>query len=260
MQSKADFLVHLSRQTKVLIQIFLDCFSLGLTLAMLLILDSSTAPTFNLKTYVLCLMSGSFAIVITHFVVGTFKSPIRYFQPVLWVKLSGVAVLVTLALFSTLMNTNLIPTSFQWGFFMIAFFLLMMSWRSASWAIFFSTNQVMATDNVALFGVNSNSRQLLSMVKASTNFQATYFIENSENLEGVEVDGLKVISLDKFINKIEDHKTSLVLIDSEKMASPTIADILSTLHNTSIKLKTIPSLSELIVKENKSLDLQNLQI
>lgn len=216
----AHVLTHLNRQTKTLIQLFLDFLSLGVALATLLFFVGDTTEVSNPQSYGLIYIGTALAIMPMHLLIGTYKTPIRYLQTVIWIKLSVAVISIAMILMFFLFRLNIYFSIIQWAFFIFTLFSLMLGWRVMSWAVFFSTNLITAKEKVAIFGVNVNSRQLLSMVRASENFQATFFIEHSENLEGVKVDGLTVISLEKFIHAANEHKTKLVLIDFEKCPPP----------------------------------------
>ena len=261
MKPYMEIVIGLSRRHKTTILLLSDIVAFNLSLVPLLNLNPINKVGINLINELLFASFSTLIPISLLLVTGVFRTSIRFFSSALKFKLLTVS---TLTAFFLLVPINLFDRTFhqyQLVAFAISFFFLMLGCRVLARAYLSPTPLVdKHIENVAIYSVSHRSRQLLSEVKATTQFRATYFIEQTETLTGVDVDGLRVLSIEKFLSTIEKHETKIVLVAIENTTNASLAELLQKFDGYSITVKVIPSLPDLILQKGAPAPLRNLTI
>ena len=198
-------------------------------------------------------------IISGHF--GIFSVSIRYFSKNTIVRLVIISSLTSVTFFFSTSVPYQKPMIENGIIFFIALLTFSLTFRLAG--RFFLNRDIerhTKKTRIAIFGVNRQSRQLLKSVLATDQFKPSLFIDDNEEFRDRFVDDLGVYSLNKFKEKMKMHDTGLILVAKDQTNNEVLSNLLRKLEGTSVKVKVLPSLSELINQQNFSQGIRDISL
>ena len=254
-----DYMFKLNRLTKFSIQIATDTFLIifALIFAMSLSLNSFLL-LFKLEFwYVLFIL-----IPITIFVfarLGLYRAIIRYMSPkIMTVIALGVFISTSLLFFiveiTNIKAPSIMPLSY--------FFILVLSVGGIRLILRESIN-VTKKDNrkkVAIYGAGEAGRQLLKTLNSSYEYNPIIFIDDDIKLQGYEIGGLSVYSLIDGLELLSQHTIKAILIAIPSASKSTLKSIVQKLEKSTIEVKLLPGISDLIEGRTQVSDLRFVSV
>jgi len=115
-------------------------------------------------------------------------------------------------------------------------------------------------ENVAIYGAGPNGIQLMEALRKNPNYRVRLFIDDNPELSGKNLGGVQINNLDHAKKKLKklDIETLLLAIPSDIDA--TRRRVLDMLSDHPLKVKTIPSISNLITGEFEIAKLRDIKI
>lgn len=114
--------------------------------------------------------------------------------------------------------------------------------------------------NIAIYGAGAAGAQIFQSLKASSNYRVRMVIDDSVNIQGETLFGLRIQSFDDAINQFRALNIDTVLLAMPSASRAQRRNIITGLVNIGIKVKTIPGLANLIDGSAAITELKNVAI
>jgi FlaA1/EpsC-like NDP-sugar epimerase len=244
-----QFLDKLSRQTKQLIMVAADAVLLPVAfwLAIALRLDEWSPHFSNGIFYTLLLIPVIAIPVFTK--LGLYRAITRYMEDrVLITILKGVTVLLLLVVAADffLGNTGVPRSSFAifWG----AAVLYIAGSRMSVGAYFRKIHGSghLRGVSVAIYGAGESGVKLSAALRAGKHFRVVAFLDDSPELQGTEIYGIRVYSPASFEAILTQFKIASVLLAIPSTSRKRRSEIIREIGQYKVLVKTIPSMTDLV--------------
>ena len=253
------WLFALSRSNKCFLQIIYDFFSTIIAFLLALALRLETTDFFYLSDTYIGLLIAIIVTLLIFSVNGIYNNITRYVSIKTAITIAVSSAFSSAALLSGILLFNLkIPISvfLIFGLILCIFLAGMRLFiRYLSQNLFYTNRE-----NVVIYGVGAASIQLMDALRQNQNYSVKLFIDDNPELDGKNISGIDVINFNRakknFISK--DIK-AMFLTNSFKVDS-TRQQVLDILLDYPIKVKVIPSISNLIDSQFKINKLKDVKI
>jgi len=113
--------------------------------------------------------------------------------------------------------------------------------------------------NCILYGAGNSGIQTLKVLNNSGLYNICGFIDDDKDKQGRNIDGYKIFSLIKGIEKINTNSIKEIILAMPSLNSDVRKKIINKLVALNIKIKTVPAVDEFIF-DNKRLNIKELRI
>ena len=113
---------------------------------------------------------------------------------------------------------------------------------------------------VIIYGAGSAGRQLLVALEHSTEYAAVAFIDDNKALVKGFVNGIEVIDKSKLKFFIDKYQVEEILLAMPSISNSCRKQIIDFLQEFAIKVRTLPSISEIVSGKIQPSDLQQIKI
>jgi FlaA1/EpsC-like NDP-sugar epimerase len=261
-----QFLDSLSRQTKRLIMIISDAVFLPVAYWFAIALRlGEWSPNFNSGIVNTLLLIPVIAIPV-FLKLGLYRAITRYIEDqVLITVLEGVTVLVLLLVAADyfLGNSGVPRSSFVifWGMAV----LYIAGSRMLVRAYFRKINRAgyLERISVAIFGAGETGVKLSAALREGNHFRVVAFFDDSSELQGTEISGVRVYPLSSFEEILTQFKIASVLLAIPSASRKRRSEIIREIGQYKVPVKTIPSMVELVngvakVDEIREVEIEDL--
>lgn len=125
---------------------------------------------------------------------------------------------------------------------------------------FFTKWSSKATNNILIYGAGSSGVQLARMLAMNTKMNPVAFVDDNVYLHNNEVSGLTVFSPSELKNLINRLQIDEVLLALSSASRQRTREVISELEPLPVKLRTIPSFTELVEGKIKVEDIRDVNI
>ena len=248
--------LNMSRFNKQLLVMFVDAFSVLLVLFITFSIrfGSFDFPWyFPLDTFILLLLVAPVIAISLLKLSGIYNSIIRYVGfEILWaISKVGALYAITWGVFCFLSGMVGIPRSvifINW----VLFVLLLGSTRLlARWFLFRKNRNIdnekfiAIKKNVLIYGAGVAGIQLMSVLKHSSEYKTVGFIDDSLDLQGSYISGMKIFSMDSIEILLKKLKVDEVLIALPSTSRARRLNIINIFESFKVIVRTLPSFSDL---------------
>tara|TARA_B100000795_G_C22785776_1_gene434537 strand:- start:135 stop:2021 length:1887 start_codon:yes stop_codon:yes gene_type:complete len=254
-------LLSLSRQKKQLIIILFDTIVIigSLFAAFSIRLGYFYFPSGDDKLLLIILASPLLALPI--FIrFGIYRTVIRYVSfKVLWHINQAVtlyAILWGLIAFMAA-NWEAFPRSVILINWLLVLIIIISSRMLARWALLYSSTQ---KANVLIYGAGTAGRQLSTALKESQEYKPVAFVDDSNELNHVSINGQEVFSRDAIADLIEKKNIKAVFLAMPSSSRVRVNEIASFLEQFPVLVRSLPSVSELAQGKVKVNDLLEIDV
>ena len=115
-------------------------------------------------------------------------------------------------------------------------------------------------ENVAIYGAGAAGIQLMEALRTSPNYRVRLFIDDKPELNGKNLGGVPIKSLDLGKTKFKKLKIETLLLAIPQDIDATRQRIFDLLSDHPLKVKTIPSISSLISGEFQIAELKDIKV
>jgi len=157
------------------------------------------------------------------------------------------------------MSENGIPTSVIMINWVLSLILISGS-RLLARKIFLKSSKSTNIKRVVIYGAGSTGRQLMSALIQSEDYEIYGFIDESKELQGNTIDGLRIWTPNEIEMIISDFRIDEVLVAIEDISTSEKRKIINFLSDYDIEVKVVPSYSDLSSGRAKIADLREPQI
>lgn len=255
-------ILDLSRFHKQMIAATADLFLLPITfcIAILLRYDSVTLSLFVNYLYLIIAVP---LISLPIFVrLGLYRAVIRFIdQKIIYSVVIGVtisvALLVALAAFTTHMNGM---SRGVFGIYWISAIAYMVASRFLVRGFLLHPGRQQGMVRVAIYGAGKAGTQLASALRAGHEYLPVAFIDDSKELRGITISGMKVYSSADWPNIITRTRISEILLAMPSISKSQQKRLLDKLEPLKVHIKVTPPVESLVSGELRLQDIRNIEI
>ena len=114
---------------------------------------------------------------------------------------------------------------------------------------------------VLIYGAGEAGNELYNSIKNNNNIKVIGFFDNSNSLNGAEINNIKVFGKQKHIKKLSQKYSDLeVYLAIPSLSLDERRAIISSLEKYKIAVRSVPSLHEIITDNKKMVEMQELSI
>lgn len=200
---------------------------------------------------------------------GFYRSSIRYsdssdllVRSVIGALIFGVSWgIVYAAEYEIIRNNYLISTILKSILMAYVFYAFLQTSRDAARFLLNSNRSKKIGKPVLIYGAGSAGNELYNSVKHNSDINIIGFFDNSLSLKGAEINSIKIFSKDKHLKKLSKKYPELeVYLAIPSLSLKERREIISSLEQYKVAVRTIPSLHELVANEKKMAEMQDLSI
>ena len=249
----------LNRKLKQLIQIFIDIFVIcfSFVTSMLLRLDSFDFLYDIQSFYILFFI---FPLTILYFLyLGLYQAIIRYLATKVVIKIvigSFISALMMLAI-SQILNFP-VPRSVPF-IYAVIMVIVLSSIRFSIQALLLSNNKV-KNKNVLIYGAGEAGILLLNTLYRSNEFRVINFIDDSKDLDGKEIGGIKIFSPDKIDTLLNKYNINSILLAIPSLSNFEKKSIISKLEKYGLEIQAVPNVKDIISGKSEIRDLKPVSV
>ncbi len=232
----------------ILLATFATWLAFSIRLEVLFVPDSRHAPVF--------LLSLSFVIFFVSFQI--YNSILRFIT-ISNLKIISRATILYFLIFSSillLVQFNNVPRSISIIQPIIFYLLIIVSRLSFVGLSKISQNQ----KRVLIYGAGSAGFKLSNQIIASNNYNLIGFIDDNKNVQGRNINNKKIFSYKEVFDQKLIDSIDLVIIAIPSIKSEDKNKIYNRLKTSKVKIRSIPSIDELIDKDIKITDIKNIEL
>lgn len=253
-----EFLLNLERRDKSLLVMMMDYLMLVLAFWSSLSIRINSIYIPSIDTSYLIVFAPLIALPVFYF-FGLYKSLIRYSNYVSLFLIFGATSVYTILWFLIVIASSIVEKPFD---FLIINFLLCNLFTGgirylARWTLIYKYQDY---SSVLIYGAGAGGIQIKSALAYSGDVRVKGFVDDDEKIQGSLIDGLWVFSPSNLENIIKQKDISEVILAMPSLSRSKIKAIIEKLKKYSIKIRVMPSVSE-IAKGNISIsDLKTVKI
>lgn len=258
MNRYASYLSSLSRINKVALQAIADAALVFLSFygAMALRLDT-TDYLFNRNLWGALVLASLVAIAL-YWLLGLYSSLVRYITERVLVKVAQGAFASALTIYPiTALFGAGIPRSVPIIYFVLLF-LSVGGLRFAARAMFRQQGNG-SRKPVIVYGAGEAGMQVLNVLYHNRNYVPVALVDDDPRLQRLAVGGLRVFSPDDIDSVAAQTGAKTVLLAMEAVTRSRRREIVSSLQNHGLEIKTIPDMSEVIKGTAKLSEFRNIE-
>ncbi|WP_432472055.1 polysaccharide biosynthesis protein [Amphritea sp. HPY] len=185
--------------------------------------------------------------------LGLYRAIIRYIgHRALWtvVKAVSLSLLIWAVCTYLLGLEQSTPRSVIFIFWFIAVFVIGSSRMIARWIILYQfpggTNKAKChSDRVIVYGAGTAGRQIATALSHSKEFSAIAYVDDDEQLEGLDVNGIRIFRSSEIRNLIERFDVESVLLALPSASRQRRKSIVDSLSHMRVRVLTLPVLSDI---------------
>ena len=113
--------------------------------------------------------------------------------------------------------------------------------------------------NTLIYGAGNSGLQTLKALSSSLQYSVIGFIDDDRDKQGRNIDGYKVFSLSESIKNLKTNHIKEIILAMPSLDNKIRKKIINKLVKLNIKIKTVPTIEELISKKN-NFDIKELKI
>ncbi|WP_439105181.1 polysaccharide biosynthesis protein [Celeribacter marinus] len=257
MSNYIKYLSALSRKTKVVLMLAMDAtlIALSFVFAMLLRLENLA---FLSKPEIWLAMAISVATALIAFrFFGLYRAMLRYITGRILIAIGKGAIVSAIVLYSagTLIGASL-PRSVPIIFIMFVF-LSVGGLRFITRTFFRNPNQSRKRP-VIIYGAGDSGLQLLNSLFHGRDYAPVALVDDNPALQNLAIGGLSVDAPDQIPKLIRETGASVILLAIPSLSRARRRDIVNSLKDLQVEIKTIPGMSEIISGEAKISELRTV--
>jgi len=253
------FLVHLPRWAKNTTQVAFDTFALSVSYFMALMLANGTFSAAVNEFDVFVILGALPLCIGLFFYVGAYRSLVRYSSTKTLAQLLGVYFGSALAVWGVSWSLS---SNFSW---IPAFIFLLLASSSGIGVRFFARTYLRTYKNTTkinalIYGAGELGRQLLGNIQLGHDLNAVGFIDDSEELVGRVINGVKIYRAADLPRIISGKSASVVLIAMQSLpagAQNMLADLVS---QKNVTIQKIPAVADILSGRTKITSFREVKI
>jgi len=191
---------------------------------------------------------------------GLYRSVIRYIGfKAIWVVVKAASLYILLwTLFSIMLEMKGLPRSVILINWMLTIFTIGGLRLLAQWLLNYSQSK--RGLNVLIYGAGSAGRQLSIALKHSEEYTPIAFIDDDYKTQGSSINGLQVIAIKNLDKVIKKKNIKEILLATPSISRLRRKEIIKFLSSFPVKVRSLPSLTELVQGKVQIEDLRQINI
>jgi len=276
LKTNLTYLIGYKRRTKIFILASID-FVIGLIswvivgppLASFLINSSPQALMLSISNNFLGYLAPIFMTLMYFYLNEIYKSTSRFYEPARHMGTNLAGSLIFGASWATIYLYKIGNSDFKIGLIIVlqalimslVFFALTISTRLVLKIILNPSKKNLTYRSVIIYGAGSSGIELFYLLQSDPSTKVIAFIDDSQDLSGMKIDGVEVYrSLKKIEALISEHEFVEVYLAIPSIGIEQRRKIIKRLQPFKVSVRTIPSLRELVGDHKRMDELQDLSI
>lgn len=194
-------------------------------------------------------------------VVGLYRFIVRSFDELFFFKLAMAVLIVIALLYLMAMSTSaFIPRSIP-----IMYGFLMFTWVWSSRSIIRliirqALQSGVSSKRIAIYGAGHAGQQIAAALALSNQYQAIFFIDDKNTLQGHMVGGLRVYSCDKALSLFDKLNINEVLLALPSVSKNRKKQIIQSLESAHRKITELPNLTAIMDGQIALADIREVDV
>jgi FlaA1/EpsC-like NDP-sugar epimerase len=241
-------LVSLSRSVKQILMLLTDSILLVFSVwaAYCLRLGEVFIPNYQQ----LALMFAAPVIAVPVFIkMGLYRSVIRYLgEQALWSVFKGVSLAAMLwaglAFMTQMTGLEGVPRAVPLLYWLLGLVLVSSSRFTARWILWQPVRRRFSGRQVLIYGAGNAGRQLASSLRTGRDMFPAGFLDDDEDLQGKDIDGLRVHHPDQLSELIERFDIHDIIVTLPSASNARRREVVEYLETFSVSVRILPALSD----------------
>lgn len=199
---------------------------------------------------------------------GLYRAVIRYLpERAIWTILQAMGVATLLWVFVLFIaeatKFATLPRSIPVFYFLLGTIVVGGSRFAAKYLLWQPLRRQLPAATVMIYGAGDSGRQLATALRTQGSTYVIGFLDDDRNLQGRDVVGLRVHSPARIESLIKDHGVTEVILSMPSAESSRRKEIVTELSKLPVKIRTLPSISEIasgkyLVSQLREIDIDDL--
>lgn len=265
MKSVFGYFLELSRSKKRAISVTADFLLLGFACWCALVLRLGTTDNL-LDDYWVSILLAPLCVIPVMIPLGLYRAIIRYVgYSAIWTIFRGVSLGILIWASITLLANLPIPRSsiiIYWlsALVMVGGTRILGRWMFRQFTPVGKSYKNRHSESVLIYGAGASGQQMANAFMISPEISPVGFIDDDLTIQGSEIAGLRVYSLDDIDAIISRYGIDTILLSTRKISMDRKRSIFSALEKHPVALKTIPSLGDVAQGKIKVTDIVDMDV
>lgn len=262
MIQKMNSFLALSRLQKQMIAAAADFLFLPLTFCFAVLLRHDMSDMTILGHYWWLICAVPFISIPIFLRLGLYRAVIRFIdQKIVFVVIMGVSISVLLLVALAAFATHMIDMSRGvFGIYWMTAITYVVASRFLARGFLLSPKNGEEAIRVAIYGAGSAGSQLANALKASKEYMPVAFIDDTRELKGATIAGIKIYPSSALPDLIARSNISEVLLAVPSFSKSQQMQVFNTLEPLKVKVKVAPPVASLVNGELRKQDVRDIEI
>lgn len=203
----------------------------------------------------------SLIAIVSLVITGVYHFIVRSFNEVFIVKLALAVAMTMIALYGLSSFTHAyIPMSIPFMFGFMMFTWVWISRASIRFLIKASFYSEIGRKRIAIYGAGDAGQQIAAALNRSDDHLPVFFIDDHTSLQGQIVEGLRVYSVEKALQRFSKERVDEILLAIPSVGRVRKTEIIQQFESAHLKITELPGLTQLVDGEIRVSDIQEVDI
>lgn len=203
----------------------------------------------------------SLIAVVSLVITGVYHFIVRTFNEVFIVKLALAVAMTMISLYGLSSFTHAyIPMSIPFMFGFMMFTWVWISRASIRFLIKASFYSEIGRKRIAIYGAGDAGQQIAAALNRSDDHLPVFFIDDHTSLQGQIVEGLRVYSVEKALQRFSKERVDEILLAIPSVGRVRKTEIIQQFESAHLKITELPGLTQLVDGEIRVSDIQEVDI
>ena len=203
----------------------------------------------------------SLIAIVSLVITGVYHFIVRTFNEVFIVKLALAVAMTMISLYGLSSFTHAyIPMSIPFMFGFMMFTWVWISRASIRFLIKASFYSEIGRKRIAIYGAGDAGQQIAAALNRSDDHLPVFFIDDHTSLQGQIVEGLRVYSVEKALQRFSKERVDEILLAIPSVGRVRKTEIIQQFESAHLKITELPGLTQLVDGEIRVSDIQEVDI
>ena len=203
----------------------------------------------------------SLIAIVSLVITGVYHFIVRSFNEVFIVKLALAVAMTMISLYGLSSFTHAyIPMSIPFMFGFMMFTWVWISRASIRFLIKASFYSEIGRKRIAIYGAGDAGQQIAAALNRSDDHLPVFFIDDHTSLQGQIVEGLRVYSVEKALQRFSKERVDEILLAIPSVGRVRKTEIIQQFESAHLKITELPGLTQLVDGEIRVSDIQEVDI
>lgn len=255
MTKQTNHFSQLSRPAKVAVQLITDFALIVISFVAAMLLRLESAAFIEAPANWSAVLVATAVALLSYHILGVYRAKVRFVTGKILIAISKGALIAAIALYLAGLGFGAgIPRSVP----IIFAVLVMFSVGGLRFAVrtFFRNPAQLHKRPVIIYGAGDSGLQLLNSLFHGREYAPVALVDDDKRLQGLSVGGMRVYAADQIPQLVHNTDAQVVLLAIPSLGRARRREIVESLEDLSLEIKTIPGLSDIISGKAKISELR----